>query len=231
MIKSKEFSGLYRILGYEFKNEQLLFRALTHRSFSAENNERLEFLGDSILNLTIAEALFFKFPDGSEGDLSRLRAALVKGETLAEIAREMDLGPCLNLGEGELKSGGFRRSSILADVVEAIIGAIFIDASMDVAKTVLLKWFAERLQSITLLGSEKDPKTLLQEWLQARKKPLPVYEVIEVNGESHNQQFTISCYVKGSSGPTEAVAGSRKAAEKEAASLMLAQLEATARDG
>lgn len=224
MIQTKDFSGLCRTLQYQFRDSGLLRTALTHRSFGAANNERLEFLGDSILNLVIAEALFFKFPNASEGDLSRLRASLVKGDTLAEIANEMELGVHLSLGEGELKSGGFRRPSILADAVEAIIGAVYLDASMDAAKTLVLAWFAERLKTISLVSSEKDPKTQLQEWLQAKKHPLPEYEVIQVEGESHNQLFTICCRVKAVAEPTVASASSRKNAEKEAASLMLEKI-------
>lgn len=230
MNKTKDFSGLYRKLQYRFIDDQLVESALTHRSFGANNNERLEFLGDSILNLVIAETLYFKFPKASEGDLSRLRAALVKGDTLAEIALELDLGAHLKLGEGELKSGGCRRPSILADTVEAIIGAIYLDASMEVAKSAVLQWYSERLQNITLVSSEKDPKTLLQEWLQARKRPLPTYDVVNVKGESHNQLFTIRCDVNAHVTPTVATANSRKNAEKEAAGLMLDKLVGGVRD-
>lgn len=229
MKPNSPYSGLYRTLQYEFVSSELLVAALTHRSFGADNNERLEFLGDSILNFTIAEALYYKFPKASEGDLSRLRAALVKGDTLAEIALEMKLGEYLRLGEGELKSGGFRRPSILADAVEAIIGAIYIDASMDAAKKAVLSWYDQRLREISLVGSEKDPKTLLQEWLQARKRPLPEYTVVQIDGESHNQLFTIQCQVQSLAEPTTACASSRKSAEKEAATLMLQLLEASSK--
>jgi ribonuclease III len=227
---SKDFSGLYRAIAYQFNDSELLSTALTHRSFGAKNNERFEFLGDSILNFAIAETLFLKFPNAPEGDLSRLRAALVKGETLAELAGEMNLGAYLRLGEGELKSGGSQRPSILADAVEAIIGAIYLDASIDIAKNTVLTWYAERLQNITLVNSEKDPKTSLQEWLQARKRPLPQYDVIAVEGESHNQQFTVKCEINSKIPPTLGTANSRKMAEKEAASLMLNWLERNARD-
>lgn len=227
---NNDYSGLCRTLQYQFENPDLLETALTHRSLGASNNERLEFLGDSILNFVIAQALFENFPHATEGDLSRLRAALVKGDTLAEIASEMGLGAHLILGEGELKSGGFRRPSILADAVEALIGAIYLDASMDTVRNVVLAWYAKRLKNITVVGSEKDPKTLLQEWLQARKQPLPEYEVIQVQGESHNQLFTIQCQVKSVATPTVASATSRKSAEKEAASLMLNRLGGVLRD-
>lgn len=216
---------LYGRLGYEFVDEQLLDIALTHRSVGSRNNERLEFLGDAILNFTVAEALFERFPSASEGDLSRLRALLVKGETLSEVALELDLGQHLNLGEGELKSGGFRRASILADAIEAIIGAIHLDSGMAQAKKFVLSVLQNRLDGISLQTYDKDPKTQLQEWLQARKKPLPVYEVIEVSGASHCQMFTVSCTSSYIGDASVATAGSRRAAEKEAANLMLVKLE------
>lgn len=209
-------------LGYQFVRAELLEQALTHRSYGSHNNERLEFLGDSILNFSVAHALFERFPAAKEGDLSRLRAALVKGDTLAEIAREFDLGDFLKLGEGELKSGGFRRASILADALEAIIGAIFLDAGFEVARNVLMAWFQVRLAALSLSHDEKDPKTLLQEFLQSRKQPLPQYDVVKVEGESHAQMFTVSCRVQALSSATLGVAPSRRAAEKEAAEKMLA---------
>jgi ribonuclease III len=222
---SRDFTALFNTLTYRFNNEELLETALTHRSVLGKNNERLEFLGDSILNLAVAERLFFQFPTAAEGDLSRLRASLVKGDTLADLANEMNLGEYLNLGEGELKSGGCRRPSILADAVEAIIGAIYLDASMDVAKNTVLSWLAERLDKLTLVNSEKDAKTLLQEWLQARKQPLPKYDVIQVDGEAHSQLFTIRCAINAKVPPTVAMASNRKIAEKEAANLMLKQVQ------
>lgn len=228
--QNNNYSQLCKTLQYQFNDMQLLATALTHRSLNADNNERLEFLGDSILNFTIAQALFENFPSAPEGDLSRLRAALVKGDTLAEIASEMGIGVYLRLGEGELKSGGSSRPSILADAVEAIIGAIYLDASIETVRQIVLSWFTGRLQNITLDGSKKDPKTLLQEWLQARKQPLPEYEVTEIQGESHNQLFTIQCRVKSVSAPTVASASSRKSAEKAAASLMLSRLGSASRD-
>lgn len=185
-------NGLTLALGYKFSNADLLHQALTHRSFGATHNERLEFLGDSILNLVIAEALYEKFPAAKEGDLSRLRASLVKGDTLAEVARDFALGEHLRLGEGELRSGGQTRSSILADAVEAIIGAIFLDAGFAQARAIVRTWFQVRMNNMSLAIEEKDPKTLLQELLQGRKKQLPVYEVIDVEGESHAQVFTVS---------------------------------------
>ena len=208
-------------LGYEFQDPAFFDLALTHRSFGSENNERLEFLGDSILNLVIADWLFERFPKAREGQLSRMRAQMVKGETLAEVAREFELGPCLNLGEGELKSGGFRRESILADVVEALIGAIYLDSGFDKAKERVRAWYASRLEALKLDGNRKDPKTELQEYLQFRKAPLPQYEVAQVSGEAHSQQFSVSCSVSLLAQPTTAIASSRRGAEKKAAAAAL----------
>lgn len=227
-VNKHQLDRLQGRLGYQFTQFELLKTALTHRSFSSNHNERLEFLGDSILNLVIAEALFTQFPSASEGELSRLRSLMVKGETLAEIAREFSLGDYLYLGEGEMKSGGFRRASTLADVVEAIIGAVYFDASMDAVKQLILKWFDSRLKQLTLEGcthKHKDPKSILQEWLQGRKKPLPVYEVVQVDGELHDQQYTVTCGVSVCSKVTQGTASSRKTAEKLAAKAMLNLLE------
>lgn len=224
-MTNKKYHSLITQLGHPFKDLALLDLALTHRSYQGRNNERLEFLGDSILNCVIAEALFQHFPDSPEGELSRLRAMMVRGETLADIAREMALGEHLNLGEGELKSGGFRRASILADAVEAIIGAIYLDAGMDTVKSCILRWYAPRLAHLSLETQDnKDAKTQLQEWLQARKKPLPEYRVVDAVGELHCQTFTVECHA-GSAAPTSASATNRRSAEKAAAALMLAQLE------
>ncbi|NIB43308.1 ribonuclease III [Pseudomaricurvus alkylphenolicus] len=211
-------------LGYEFKDPDLFDLALTHRSCGARNNERLEFLGDSILNFIIGEALFERFDEAKEGQLSRLRAQMVKGETLAEIAREFDLGPNLNLGEGELKSGGFRRDSILADAVEGLIGAIYRDGGMQAARDRVRVWYQSRLDALQLDTNRKDPKTELQEYLQARKAALPVYEVIDVGGEAHAQQFTVACRCELLPEATEASASSRRSAEKMAAAAALQQL-------
>lgn len=214
-------------LGYEFKDQSLFDLALTHRSCGTHNNERLEFLGDSILNFVVGESLFARFPEAKEGQLSRLRAQMVKGETLAEIAREFDLGPCLNLGEGELKSGGFRRDSILADAVEALIGAIYRDSGMDQASERVLAWYHSRLTALALETTRKDPKTELQEYLQAKKAPLPDYRVVDVGGEAHAQQFTVECHSKLLKTPTVATASSRRGAEKMAAADALDQLLGT----
>lgn len=212
-------------LKHKFGDPTLLEMALTHRSHGAGNNERLEFLGDSILNFCIAESLFHKFGSAPEGDLSRLRAAMVKGETLALIARELELGENLRLGEGELKSGGFRRDSILADAVEAIIGAIYLDAGMEAARKEILTLYEERLAQVSVTKTGKDPKTQLQEYLQSQGKPLPRYKVISINGEAHAQEFTVSCSVTVSKETTTGTATNRRAAEKLSAEKMLVHLQ------
>lgn len=224
MPKTNTFDNLTRTLGYSFTDETLLQRALTHRSHSGNHNERLEFLGDSILNFIIAESLFEQFPSAREGELSRLRASLVKGETLAQVAKAFQLGDYLRLGEGELKSGGFRRASILADATEAIIGAIYLDGGMDQVQSCVQSWFAQKLKDISLEDDARDPKSQLQEWLQARKLPLPEYDVVATEGEAHNQCFTVVCRVSVAKEPTQAKANNRKRAEKEAAKAMLKKL-------
>lgn len=216
---------LEKKLGYTFQDEDLLKRAITHRSAASKHNERLEFLGDSILSLVIAEALYHGFPDISEGDMSRMRATLVREKTLAELAREFELGEYLILGPGELKSGGFRRESILADTVEAIIGAIYLDSDMDSIRRLLLAWYAERLDSIRPGAEQKDPKTRLQELLQGRRKPLPSYAVIKVKGEAHNQEFTVQCEIDGLEAAVIGVGSSRRKAEQAAAERALEQLK------
>ena len=182
---------LQRKLGYTFVHQELLQQALTHRSASSKHNERLEFLGDSILSFVIANALYHRFPRVDEGDMSRMRATLVRGNTLAEIAREFELGECLRLGPGELKSGGFRRESILADTVEALIGGVFLDSDIQNVERLILSWYQTRLDEISPGDKQKDPKTRLQEYLQGRHLPLPSYLVVQVRGEAHDQEFTI----------------------------------------
>ena len=211
-------------LGHTFKNPELLDLALTHRSYGARNNERLEFLGDSILGFTIGEALYQKFPEAKEGQLSRLRSQLVCGDALAEIARELKVGGNLILGEGEMKSGGHRRDSILADSVEAIIGAINIDAGLAQCMICLLSWYESRLAALSIDELAKDPKTRLQELLQSRRKPLPVYKVVQVDGDAHAHTFTVECRVSMLAKPTVATASSRRTAEKEAAAAALEKL-------
>ncbi len=211
-------------LGYRFKDEDLVHLALTHRSKSGCNNERLEFLGDSILNFIIAEELYMRFAQAKEGKLSRLRAKIVKGATLAEIAREKQLGDFLLLGSGELKSGGFRRESILADVVEALIGAIYMDAGMPTVKELVLEWFSSRLDQLSLSDPIKDPKTRLQEYQQANKLSLPKYEVVKVTGATNEQLFTVACSVPEWPETVSATGSSRRAAEQQAASELLIKL-------
>ena len=223
-VISIKFERLQKRLGYQFKAVPLLDLALTHRSVGSRNNERLEFLGDSILNLTIAKALFYRFPEEKEGVLSRLRAQLVKGETLAELAKEFELGACLKLGGGELKSGGHRRDSILADAVEAIIGAIHEETDFDTTEKIVLQWYQARLDEISPELSSKDPKTALQEFLQARKKAIPEYSVVNTTGEDHAQVYEVVCKTDLSSHKTSASASSRKGAEKLSAKVMLQYL-------
>ncbi|MBW6392156.1 MULTISPECIES: ribonuclease III [Halomonadaceae] len=222
---SRSLTAFSRRIGYSFRDDSLLELAVTHRSFGGQNNERLEFLGDSIVNFVIAEALYERFPQAREGQLSRLRARLVRGQTLAELAREMAFGECLRLGSGEMKSGGHRRDSILADAVEAVLGAIYLDAGMDVARARVLAWYAERLEAIDLQDTQKDPKTRLQEFLQSRQSPLPRYEVVSVEGEAHDQTFTVECHVELLDSHTLGTGSSRRHAEQQAAELALLQLE------
>ncbi|WP_168014181.1 ribonuclease III [Halomonas salinarum] len=222
---SNPLNAFSRRVGHEFDDPGLLELAMTHRSFGGQNNERLEFLGDSIVNFVIAEALFRRFPQAREGQLSRLRARLVKGQTLAELGREFSVGECLRLGSGEMKSGGHRRDSILADAVEAVIGAIYLDAGMDVAKTRVLSWFATRLEALDVQDTQKDPKTRLQEFLQSRQSALPRYEVVTVDGEAHAQTFTVECHIEMLDEHTEGVGSSRRHAEQQAAELALTRLD------
>jgi len=227
----KPVTDLARKIGYNFSDIQLFELALTHRSCGKKNNERLEFLGDSILNFVIADDLFARFPTAKEGELSRLRARLVKGVTLSEVARELGLGDYLRLGSGELKSGGYRRDSILADAVEAIIGAIYLDSDMETARGFILSWFAQRLDAIDLNESLKDSKTRLQEFLQSRRLPLPQYELTKVEGEAHSQIFYIECLVSGLDSAAKGSGSSRRQAEQEAAKCALANLLVEKKDG
>lgn len=216
--------ALQRRLGYRFNNEALLTRALTHRSHAARNNERLEFLGDSILNFIIAEDLFTRFPEAREGQLSRLRARLVRRQTLAELAREFELGDSLIMGTGELKSGGFDRDSILSDALEAVIGAIYCDSNLDAVRTAVLAWFYSRLESLSLEKSQKDSKSRLQEFLQARQANLPEYVVVNVMGKSHDQTFIVECRSELLDGAVRGEGSNRRAAEQNAAAMALARL-------
>lgn len=208
-------------LGHRFEREELLTQALTHRSFGPCNNERLEFLGDALLGFVIAESLIERFPNVNEGTLSRMRAALVKRESLAQLARELKLGEALRLGPGEIRTGGHERDSILADALEAVFGAIYLDAGFERARSVILGLFASRLEQIDARESGKDPKTRLQEWLQAARRPLPEYQVLAVEGEQHEQTFLVSCQLQDAALVTQGTGSSRRRAEQAAAEQML----------
>ena len=217
MDKERQAS-LSRIIHYTFQDASLMMMALTHRSFNAQHNERLEFLGDSILSFLIAQELYQRFPKIDEGDLSRLRAQLVKESSLSSIATSMGLGDFIQLGEGELKSAGWRRPSILADTLEAIIGGIYLDAGIEPANQFVLRFFEKQLNEIDPKLIQKDAKTLLQELLQSQKSDLPIYTVVSIEGEAHSQSFTIECIIKKSNIKTQGIGQSRRIAEQEAAS-------------
>lgn len=216
---------LQQALGYTFIRSDLLEQALTHRSYASVNNERLEFLGDSVLNCTVARALYDTFPDLPEGSLSRLRANLVRQETLADIAVMLKLGEVLRLGEGELKSGGFRRPSILADALESLFGAIFLDAGFNEAQRVVRGLFDPLIAKIDPTASGKDAKTQLQEILQSRRLPLPEYRLIDTQGEAHDQSFIVECVLVRPLLSTRGEGKSRRAAEQEAARQACATLQ------
>ncbi|HHI75599.1 MAG TPA: ribonuclease III [Gammaproteobacteria bacterium] len=218
-------SRLQRRLGYRFSDSGLLLRALTHRSAGADNNERLEFLGDAILGCETADWLYHHVERGDEGQLSRMRAHLVKRETLAEIARELELGQILRLGPGELRSGGQNRDSILADAVEAIIAAVYLDGGMEAARALVRRLLGSRLEQAEQVLQEKDPKTRLQEFLQARRLPLPRYEVERIEGDPHRQRFTVRCSVEGLDAVAQGQGGSRRKAEQAAARAFLETLD------
>ncbi len=211
-------------VGYQFNSIELLELALVHRSYHKLNNERLEFLGDSILNFTIAAELYRKFPDVPEGDLSRLRSSLVDKDTLAKLATSLGLGEYIKLGGGELKTGGWRRDSILADATEAIFGAVYEDSGIVEAQALVLSLYQPYLENIPSVEELKDGKTRLQEWLQGRKFPLPQYSVVSVSGKSHDQVFTIRCDVGSHDFSVDAQGKSRRKAEQEAAKLAMNQL-------
>lgn len=212
------------MFNYEFNNDDLLTQALTHRSLGNNNNERLEYLGDAILGFVIADALFRKFPDASEGDLTRLRAHLVKGERLAEIASEHKLQDKINLGPGELKSGGWRRKSVLANSFEAILGAIFLDSDFNSCQRVILHLYQPYLDTIHTSDIKKDAKTRLQEHLQSRQKNTPAYKIISQTGSPHDPHFKVSCQIEGLAEEILAEGKSRRKAEQAAAEIALAIL-------
>ena len=204
-------------LGYTFRQPDLLAQALTHRSHGARHNERLEFVGDAVLNCVVAHALYERFPDIDEGDLSRVRASLVNRDTLAQIARRLNLSDAIHLGEGEQKSGGTDRPSILADALEALYGAVFLDGGFEAAREVIDRTFGDVLLNADPVSLGKDPKTRLQEWLQARHLPVPDYRIVEVGGEAHAQLFTAECSIPSLDVATQGSGSSRRIAEQAAA--------------
>ena len=225
---SPELAALQGRLKHPFANPRLLERALTHRSFSADHNERLEFLGDSVLNLAISGLLFEKLGDLPEGDLSRIRANLVKQDTLFELAQGLGVSTALRLGDGEKRSGGHKRPSILADALEAMIGAVYLDGGFDVASALVRRLYAGVELSSRMSALGKDPKTELQEWLQARKMKLPAYRVVATLGEAHKQTFDIECTVQETGHSERGIGASRRAGEQAAAAAMLQHLTAKA---
>jgi ribonuclease-3 len=219
-------TALQAALGHQFSDASLLEQALTHRSHSSRHNERLEFLGDSVLNFVVAALLFERFPKIDEGDLSRLRANLVKQAALADIAQSLSLSQYLLLGEGELKSGGFRRPSILADTLEALFGAIFVDGGFNAAQKAISRQYESILLNVDPKTLGKDPKTLLQEMLQGRKLDLPLYTVLATHGAAHNQLFDVECHIPRLDIRVSASGSSRRAAEQACAVIAIAALEA-----
>lgn len=215
---------LAQSLGHRFTREELLIQALTHRSVGSSNNERLEFLGDALIGFVIAEALWERFPKADEGTLSRMRASLVKRESLARLARDLKLGDSLRLGAGELRTGGHARDSILADALEAVLGAVYLDAGFERARTVVLELFAARLEQTDAERAGKDPKTRLQEWLQSYKRPLPEYLVLSIDGDQHDQTFIVSCQLQDADVTTRGTGTSRRRAEQAAAESMLERI-------
>jgi len=219
-------STLTAALGHSFADCGLLQTALTHRSFGVPNNERLEFIGDGLLNCVIAVALFRRYPDLAEGELSRMRANLVRQDTLHQLAVSLNLGDSLRLGEGELKSGGNQRPSILADAVEALIGAVYLDAGFEATQSVIARLYLPLFDEMRSGPVTKDAKTSLQEWLQGRKKPLPRYHVIEASGAAHEQRFEVACEIENPALRTTGQGSSRRLAEQAAADRALKALKA-----
>ena len=214
------------LIGHAFSDPALLKQALTHRSAGAPHNERLEFLGDSIVNMMAAEALYRRWPKADEGAMTRARAELVREGALAVIGRTLELGERLTLGPGEMKSGGHRRDSILADAVEAVVAAIYLDAGFEACRAVVLPWFSASIEALPASGRpEKYPKTRLQEWLQARQKALPQYELVSESGDDHAKHFRVRCIVADPAASTEGEGASRRLAEQQAAAAVLEQLD------
>lgn len=221
----KSFNELQAEIDYVFSNSALLAQALTHKSAHIQHNERLEFLGDAILNFIIADLLFMRFPNAKEGELTRRRANLVNGRALSKKAKCFNLGEYIHLGMGEKLSGGFRRDSILANCFEALLGAIYLDAGYDVLREKIKVWFALDIENESKIAPEKDPKTVLQEWLQAQQKPLPCYQVIQVDGPQHEQIFSVQLCVDGEASPIIATGESRRIAEQRAAKKFLERVK------
>ncbi len=219
-----KLEALQRAIGHRFSRPELLAQALTHRSFGSPHNERLEFLGDSVLNCVTAIALFERFGELREGDMSRLRANLVRQEALHRLADGLQLGDYLRLGEGELRSGGHRRPSILADALEAIFAAVFLDAGFAAAKDVVDRLYAQSLAELDPARALKDPKTALQEWLQGRRMALPRYSLADTRGEAHQQEFEVECEIAGLGLKTRGIGVSRRAAEQQSAQRALERL-------
>lgn len=221
---NKTNTELQAVIAYEFKTPALLAQALTHKSHSGLHNERLEFLGDAILTFVIADLLYDAFPRAKEGELTRRRANLVNGRALSNKAKQLMLGQYIQLGQGEKLSGGFRRESILANCFEALVGAIYLDGGYDLCLAKIKQWFAEDIQQEQNKKSVKDPKTVLQEWLQARKRALPEYTVIDIVGPQHDQTFHVALSVAGEEEPINASGRSRRIAEQKAAQQFLQQV-------
>lgn len=217
--------ALMKKLGYEFNDPTILRTAMTHRSKGSDHNERLEFLGDAVVNFIIADALFQAFPEAREGELSRLRASLVNREALAKLAQRFAIGNYLLLGAGEIRSGGRNRLSILSCAMEAVIGAIYCDAGFEAVQKIVLVWFEEWMGTLSAVCSSKDPKTQLQEYVQSKRYDLPLYTIVNIEGEAHQQLFTISCEVPALSLKSEGKGTSRRRAEQEAAENLLKVLK------
>jgi ribonuclease-3 len=222
---SEQLSNLEKRIAYKFKDEALLETALTHRSMGRGNNERFEYLGDAVLGFIIADSIFQKFPQATEGELTRLRASLVKGETLAKLGRDLGLGDYIKLGPGEMKSGGWRRDSILANTLEAIIGAIYLDADIEVCRQCVISLYQQLLSEVSPDTLNKDPKTTLQELLQSRRLELPVYSVLSESGEAHDRLFNVECAIIEPDISVQAEGRSKRLAEQSAAEKALLELQ------
>lgn len=225
MSRAADLQAVEETIGYRFTQPALLARALSHRSVGVDNNERLEFLGDAVLDLVVSEALFRTHGNASEGELTRLRASLVRKETLAEVARELGLGPRVSVGDGERKAATRERAAVLADALEAVIGAVFVDAGYPAATELVCRLLESRLQGLPAAATLKDAKTRLQEWLQARQRDLPQYQVLAIHGEAHAQTFRVSCRLTDTGETSEGEGRSRRRAEQAAADAMLHRLQ------